>query len=168
MLDSVIVNGWQKTSDVSYTTSYLADVEDTKIYAGKKTNEVILSNKTNGLPLSLGRTALAKIPGLNMWEMDGAGTQLNVGSRGTDPHRSIEMNMRQNGYNTNSDMFGYPENHYTVPMQAIEEIQLVRGSAALQFGPQFGGMMNYKLKQGDSTKPVAVESEQTAGGIQFF
>ena len=109
-------------------------MEDNKIYAGKKTNAVLLSNKTNGLPLSLGRTALAKIPGLNMWEMDGAGTQLNVGSRGTDAHRSIEMNMRQNGYNTNSDMFGYPENHYTVPMQAIEEIQLVRGSAAYSLG----------------------------------
>ena len=164
ILDSVIVNKWLKAPGASY----IADVEGTKIYAGKKTNAVILSDKTNGLPLSLGRTALAKIPGLNIWEMDGAGTQLNVGSRGTDAHRSIEMNMRQNGYNTNSDMFGYPENHYSVPMQAIEEIQLVRGSAALQFGPQFGGMMNYKLKQGDSTKPFAVESEQTAGAYNFF
>jgi Fe(3+) dicitrate transport protein len=78
------------------------------------------------------------------------------------------MNMRQNGYNTNSDIFGYPENHYTVPLQAVEEIQLVRGSAALQFGPQFGGMMNFKLKQGDSTKPLAIESEQTAGSNNFF
>ena len=100
-----------------------------------------------------------------MWEMDGAGTQLNVGSRGTDPHRSIEMNMRQNGYNTNSDMFGYPENHYTVPMQAIEEIQLVRGSAALQFGPQFGGMMNYKIKEGDSTKPLRGKLNKQPGTI---
>ena len=79
----------------------------------------------------MGRTALAKIPGLTMWEMDGAGTQLNIGSRGTDSHRSIEMNMRQNGYNTNSDMFGYPEDHYTVPMQAVEEIQLVRGFSSI-------------------------------------
>ncbi|HMG66273.1 MAG TPA: TonB-dependent receptor, partial [Chitinophagaceae bacterium] len=117
---------------------------------------------------NLGRTALAKIPGLTMWEMDGAGTQLNIGTRGTDSHRSIEMNMRQDGYNTNSDMFGYPENHYTVPLQAVEEIQLVRGSAALQFGPQFGGMMNYKIKEGDPGKPLAVESEQTAGGNNFF
>jgi Fe(3+) dicitrate transport protein len=78
------------------------------------------------------------------------------------------MNMRQNGYNTNSDIFGYPENHYTVPLQAVEQIQLVRGSAALQFGPQFGGMMNFKLKSGDSTRPLAIESEQTAGSNGFF
>ena len=85
--------------------------------------------------------------------MDGAGTQVNVGTRGTDTHRSIEMNMRQNGYNTNSDMFGYPEDHYTPPMQAISEVQYVRGSAALQFGSQFGGMMNYVIKQ-DFNKPI--------------
>lgn len=100
--------------------------------------------------------------------MDGAGLQLNLGTRGSDPHRSIEMNMRQNSYNTNSDAFGYPENHYNVPFQAISEIQFVRGSAALQFGPQFGGMVNYKIKEGDSTKIFDVESEQTAGSNNFF
>jgi len=163
-LDSVIVNAQLKGPEASY----LPDVNGMNIYAGKRTNNIELSDKMPGVQLNLGRTALAKIPGLTMWEMDGAGTQLNIGSRGTDSHRSIEMNMRQNGYNTNSDLFGYPENHYTVPMQAIEEIQLVRGSAALQFGPQFGGMMNFKLKQGDSTKPFTVESEQTAGSNNFF
>lgn len=163
-LDSVIVNAQLKTLGASY----LPDIKGMNIFAGKRTNEVVLSDKTPGIELNLGRTALAKIPGLTMWEMDGAGTQLNIGSRGTDSHRSIEMNMRQNGYNTNSDIFGYPENHYTVPMQAVEEIQLVRGSAALQFGPQFGGMMNFKLKHGDSTKPYAIESEQTAGSYNFF
>lgn len=164
-LDSVIVNAQLRISG----TSFLPNVSGMNIFAGKRTNDIILSDKeTPGLELNLGRTALAKIPGLTMWEMDGSGTQLNIGSRGTDSHRSIEMNMRQNGYNTNSDIFGYPENHYTVPLQAVEEIQLVRGSAALQFGPQFGGMMNFKLKQGDSTKPLAIESEQTAGGYNFF
>jgi Fe(3+) dicitrate transport protein len=103
-----------------------------------------------------------------MWDMDGAGTQVNIGSRSTDSHRSIEMNMRQNGYNTNSDMFGYPEDHYTPPMQGIQEVQLVRGSAALQFGSQFGGMMNYIMKEGDSSKPFAVESEQTTGSNNFY
>ncbi len=149
-------------------SSHLDDVEGTSIYAGKHTNSLILSDKIGGLPMNLSRTALAKIPGLTMWDMDGAGTQLNIASRGTDPHRSIEMNMRQNGYNTNSDMFGYPENHYSVPLQAVDEIQLVRGSGALQFGPQFGGMMNYKLKRGDTTKPFALETEQTIGGKNFF
>ena len=53
--------------------------------------------------LNLGRLQLAQILGLNMWQMDGTGTQLNIGTRGTDAHRDIEMNMRQNGYMTSSD-----------------------------------------------------------------
>lgn len=165
ILDSVIVSASYR---VSSQTS-LPDISDYAIFAGKRTNSLVLSsNNNNGSQLNLGRVLLSSIPGLTMWEMDGAGTQLNIGSRGTDPHRSIEMNMRQNGYNTNSDIFGYPENHYTVPMQAVEEVQLVRGSAALQFGPQFGGMMNYKLKEGDSIKSFAAETEQTAGSYNLF
>lgn len=163
-MDSIIVNSHTRPSEASY----LSDIEGINIFAGKRTNVLTLSNNTSGLALNNGRTILAKIPGITMWEMDGAGTQLNIGTRGTDSHRSIEMNMRQNGYNTNSDIFGYPENHYTVPMQAIDEIQYVRGSAALQFGPQFGGMMNYKLKTGDSTKPFVFETEQTTGSNKLF
>jgi Fe(3+) dicitrate transport protein len=163
-LDSVIVNAYIRSKDATY----LPDVQDMNIYAGKKTNEIFLGNSTANLAQNLTRTAFAQIPGLTMWDMDGAGTQVNIGSRSTDSHRSIEMNMRQNGYNTNSDMFGYPEDHYTPPMQGIREVQLVRGSAALQFGPQFGGMMNYIMKNGDSSKPFAIESEQTTGSNNFF
>ena len=164
-LDSVIVNAYIRSKDASY----LPDIQGMNIFAGKKTNTVSFSNnKIANLPQNLTRMAFAQMPGLTMWDMDGAGTQVNIGSRSTDSHRSIEMNMRQNGYNTNSDMFGYPEDHYTPPMQGIQEVQLVRGSAALQFGSQFGGMMNYIMKEGDSSKPIAVESEQTTGSNNLF
>jgi Fe(3+) dicitrate transport protein len=146
----------------------LPEVQGVYIYSGKRTNDVIPDASGANLAANVARMAFARIPGLNVWEMDGAGTQVNIGSRGTDTHRSIEMNMRQNGYATNSDVFGYPEDHYTPPMQGIREIQLVRGSSALQFGPQFGGMMNYVMKEGDSTRPLVVESEQTAGSYNFF
>lgn len=162
--DSVLVSAYIKSAK----SRFLPDIVGTNIYAGKKTNIVYLDPSRTNLAQNLTRTAFAKIPGLTMWDMDGAGLQINVGSRGTDSHRSIEMNMRQNGYNINSDIFGYPEDHYTPPMQAIQQVQLVRGSAALQFGSQFGGMMNYVMKEGDSTKPFAVETEQTAGSNNFF
>lgn len=147
---------------------YLPDVKGVNIFAGKKTNVVNVSNGEANLPQNIGRMIFVKMPGVNLWDMDGAGTQMNIGSRGTDAHRSIEMNMRQNGYITNSDIFGYPENHYTVPMQAVRQIQLVRGSAALQFGSQFGGMMNYIIKEGDPSKVFSFESEQTVGSFNFF
>lgn len=147
---------------------HLSSVENLFIYAGKKTNIVTPDPGNANLAQNIGRMAFAQVPGINVWDMDGAGTQINIGTRATDMHRSIEMNMRQNGYNTNSDMFGYPEDHYTPPMQGIGKIEVVRGSAALQFGSQFGGMVNYKMKQGDSTKQFSLESEQTAGAYNFF
>jgi Fe(3+) dicitrate transport protein len=137
-LDSVIIK--------ENRLKHLPNVTGTYIFAGKKTNLLFPDEGKANLANNNVRMAFAKVPGLNVWEMDGAGLQINIGTRGTDVHRSIEMNMRQNGYNTNSDVFGYPENHYNVPFQAISEIQYVRGSAALQFGSQFGGMVNYKIK----------------------
>lgn len=163
-LDSIMVSTYISNA----RPKYMADVQGVNIFAGKKTNIVSLDPTRVNLAQNLTRTAFAKIPGLTMWDMDGSGLQVNIGSRGTDSHRSIEMNVRQNGYNINSDLFGYPEAHYTPPFQAIRQAQLVRGSAALQFGSQFGGMVNYVMKEGDSTKPVAIESEQTAGSNNFF
>jgi Fe(3+) dicitrate transport protein len=162
LLDTVTVSAILKSS------YYLASTEGVNVFAGKKTNVLHEAAMEGNLAANVQRTAFAKIPGLRMWEMDGAGTQLNLGTRGTDAHRCIEMNMRQNGYVTNSDIFGYPEDHYNIPLEAIQEVQYVRGSSALQFGPQFGGMMNFILKKGDSTKPFALESDQTAGAYNFF
>jgi len=162
MLDVVTIKG---TSD---GRRHMSDVDGVNIFAGKKTEIIRLTPGDANLPQNVGRMIFAKMPGVNLWDMDGAGTQMNIGTRGTDAHRSIEMNMRQNGYNTNSDIFGYPENHYTVPMQGVRQVQLVRGSAALQFGSQFGGMMNYVMKEGDTTKVFSLESEQTVGSYNFF
>jgi Fe(3+) dicitrate transport protein len=159
-LDSVTIRATQ--------TRFLPEVQGTYIFSGKRTNDVIPDSTGANLPTNMARMTFARIPGLNIWEMDGAGTQVNIGTRGTDTHRSIEMNMRQNGYVTNSDIFGYPEDHYTPPMQGIREVQLVRGSAALQFGSQFGGMMNYVMKDADSDRVLGIEIEQTTGSYNFF
>ncbi len=163
-LDSVTVNSYLR----SQIKQSLPDIYETYIFAGKKTDLLNPDASKGNMAQNMGRLQFAQIPGLHMWDMDGAGTQLNIGTRGTDAHRDIEINMRQNGYMTNSDAFGYPENHYTVPMQGIQQLQYVRGSAALQFGPQFGGMMNYIMKEGDTTKQLAIESEQTAGSNGLF
>lgn len=161
ILDSILIRD-------SRLNTFLPDVEGTTIYSGKKTNVIDVIESSANLPQNVGRMIFSKIPGVHIWDMDGGGTQMNVSTRGTDAHRSIEMNMRQNGYNTNSDIFGYPENHYTVPMQGVKQVQLIRGSAALQFGSQFGGMMNYVMKDGEGSKPFFFESEQTFGSNKFF
>lgn len=147
---------------------HLPDVSGTSIFAGKRTFIINPDAGKSNLATNNARTIFAQVPGVNIWEMDGAGLQINIGTRGTDTHRSIETNMRQNGYNVNSDIFGYPEAHYTPPFQAINAMQIVRGSAALQFGSQYGGMVNYHIKEADTSKRFGIESEQTAGSNRFF
>ncbi|TFF38849.1 TonB-dependent receptor family protein [Mucilaginibacter psychrotolerans] len=159
-LDSVIIKEGRSKN--------LPDQSGTYLFSGKKTNVIYADPGKANLSGNVARTLFAQVPGINVWEMDGAGLQLNIGTRGTDMHRSIETNIRQNGYNTNSDVFGYPENHYNMPFQAIGEVQYVRGSAALQFGDQFGGMVNFKIKEPDTTKTFGLESEQTIGANRFF
>jgi Fe(3+) dicitrate transport protein len=164
LLDSIVVTSSLRLN----ATPYLRNIEGFSVLAGKKTNNIILDQAKANLAGATTRMIFSQVPGVTLWDMSGTGGQVNIGSRGTDAHRAIEMNVRQNGYNVNSDVFGYPEAHYTAAMEGVQRIELVRGSAALQFGPQFGGMINYVMKEGDSTKPLSIESEQTGGSSGFF
>jgi Fe(3+) dicitrate transport protein len=70
---------------------------------------------------------------------------LHYGGRGLDPNRTSNFNTRQNGYDISADVLGYPESYYATP-EALEEIQVIRGAASLQYGTQFGGLVNFKIK----------------------
>lgn len=80
------------------------------------------------------------------------------------PNRSWELNTRQNGIDISADVFGYPEAYYNPPLEAVESIQMVRGGASLQFGIQFGGMLNYVLKR-ETEKPFSFETQNTVGSF---
>ena len=141
----------------------MPDIKENVIYAGKKT-EVIQLDKINAdLSTNNTRQVFAKVPGMSIWENDGSGIQAGVAARGLSPNRSWEFNVRQNGYDISSEVFGYPETYYTPPMEALKKIEVVRGAASLQFGPQFGGLINYQLKKGNPNKPISFETQQTVG-----
>ena len=101
----------------------------------------------------------------NIWESDGSGIQIGLGGRGLNPSRNVNFNTRQNGYDISADALGYPESYYTPPSEAVEEIQMIRGAASLQFGPQFGGLINYKLKKGIKDKKAEVIARHTVGSF---
>lgn len=109
------------------------------------------------------RQMLVRVPGVMVYDMDGTGNQINVSVRGLDPHRSWEFNIRQNGILLNSDLYGYPASHYNPPMEAIADIQFIHGTSALQYGAEFGGLINYVLKQGDPHKSISGEFIQSYG-----
>ena len=80
--------------------------------------------------------------------MTGAVCNLGIGGRGLSPNRSSNFNIRQNGYDISADALGYPESYYTPSSEAMDRIEIIRGAASLQYGPQFGGLVNFVMKEG--------------------
>lgn len=136
-------------------------IEGVMIAHGKKAEIINLDHVNGNLANNNARQIYATIPGLNIWESDGAGIQLGIGGRGLSPNRTANYNTRQNGYDISADALGYPESYYTPPSQAIAQIQFIKGAASLQFGPQFGGMINFKLKEGDKYREITGEYQKT-------
>lgn len=65
-------------------------------------------------------------------------------------------------------MYGYPASHYSAPMESFEKIELVRGTGSLQYGAQFGGMINYITKRPDTAKAFMFETMNTVGSFGFI
>ena len=140
----------------------LRSVEGTAIYAGKKNEVILVDHSMANKATNNSRQVYSKVPGLNIWESDGLGLQLEIGARGLSPHRTSNFNTRQNGYDISADALGYPESYYTPPSEAIQKIEIVRGAASLQYGTQFGGLLNFVLKTG-ADKPLEVVARQSFG-----
>ena len=140
----------------------MPETKDNVLFSGKKNEVLKLSNINGNLTSNNAREIFARIPGVTVWENEGSGIQINVGVRGLSPNRSWELNTRQNGYDISSDVFGYPEAYYNPPLEAVETIELIRGGSSLQFGPQFGGMLNYVLKR-ETKKKFSFETQNTVG-----
>ena len=157
-LDTLLVEGRR-----SVTTGSLPDVHGTYLLAGKRSEVIQLSQLDANVAQKTGRQLFARIPGVFVYDMDGTGNQLNIATRGLDAHRSWELNVRQNEVLTNSDMYGYPASHYSPPTESIDRIELVRGTGSLQYGAQFGGMINYVTKGADSTRRFGFESINAVG-----
>lgn len=147
----------------------MPEVVGTSIYAGKKNALIVLDNVQGNVVTNTMRQVLAKVPGIHIWESDPSGVQIGIAARGLSPNRSFEFNVRQNGYDIAADPFGYPEAYYNPQLQAVQRIEIVRGQGSLQYGPQFGGLVNYILRNGSEiNKPVEFETQQTVGSNGLF
>lgn len=150
------------------SVSQLAPIQGTYIFAGKKSEVLRIEDSDMDIINKTGRQVFAKVPGIFVYDMDGAGNQINVSARGLDPHRGWELNSRKDGMLTNSDMYGYPASHYSIPMESVDRIEFVRGTGSLQYGSQFGGMLNYITKEANQQKPISFESYNTIGSYNLL
>jgi Fe(3+) dicitrate transport protein len=139
----------------------------TAIYAGKKTEVIDVSKLIANKATNNTRQIFAQVVGLTINESSDGGLQLSIGGRGLDPNRTSNFNTRQNGYDISADVLGYPESYYATPTEALEEIQIIRGAASLQYGTQFGGLVNFKLKS-PTEKPFELTTRNTLGSYGLY
>lgn len=165
VLRTVIVNGVRTISGMGR----LDEIHNGVIYSGKKTEVILLDSLDANTAQNNPRQVLGRIPGANYSETQGSGFPSNgIGFRGLTPTQSVETNTRQNGYNLAADIYGYSESYYQPPLEAVQRIEVTRGESSLQFGPQFGGVINYIIRDGASQRPVEYTMQQTGGSYGLF
>ncbi len=148
------------------TIGSLPDVFGPLVLTGKKSEVILVDSMGANAAQNVARQVLGRVPGLVVAETEGAGFPSNgIAVRGLNPTQSIEMNVRQNGVGIAADPYGYPETYYLPPLESVERIEIIRGASGLQFGPQFGGMVNYVMRRGDATRPFAATLQQTGGSF---
>lgn len=156
MQNSVLIKLTKKVNTVE-------GANNTIITSGKKTDYLDIQKQPANLVTNNTRQVFGQVAGINIWENDGSGLQTNVATRGLSPNRSWEFNVRQNGIDISSEIFGYPEAYYQPTFEAVDHIEIVRGAAGLQFGPQFGGLLNYVLKEAPKNRKISYQGNFTGG-----
>jgi Fe(3+) dicitrate transport protein len=139
--DRLVIEGTE-VNPVEYPA--LPEIEGTRINSGKKTSFV----KPEEFPTIANndyRELFATTPGLLVSE-EPSSPIVNFGYRGLDSQRSEFMQVLKDGVSIKNEQFGFPESHYTPILDAVERVEFIRAGAALQFGPQPGGALNFVMK----------------------
>lgn len=164
-LDEVVVSESQQRG--ARSMRILRDTEETMIFVGKKSSVAMIDKMLVNKAANNTRQMFRNVSGIVIHEGGEGGLQLNIGARGLDPNRSANFSVRQNGYDISADPLGYPESYYTPNADDIKEIQVVRGASALQYGSQFGGMINFKLAP-PADKKIEVKQHFSVGSYGFL
>ncbi len=144
---------------------FLPDVQGTRVNAGKKTTILDLDS----LPRITGnnyRQALAQAPGLVLSEE--TSPLLSIGYRGLEPHRAQFTQVLKDGVPIHADQFGYPEAYYAPPLDTVDRIEFTRGGAALMYGPQPGGALNYVTHRPRTDRPLSGSTLHTFGSEDYY
>jgi Fe(3+) dicitrate transport protein len=162
--EHVVVTGTFDIEPLEYPA--LPEVEGTKINSGKKTSFV----KPEEFPSVANndyREVTATTPGLIVSE-EPSSPIINFGYRGLDSQRSEFMQILKDGVSIKNEQFGFPETHYTPILDAVERIEFIRGGAALQFGPQPGGALNFIMKMPRRDATFHITQKLTFGSDELF
>ncbi len=152
-------------SDETIQAPYLPPVLGTRIYSGKKTSVIDLDEFPR-ITNNNYRQALAKTPGLYLSEE--TSPLISIGYRGLDPGRVQFTQVLKDGIPIHADQFGYPEAYYSPPLDTVDRLEFLRGGAALLYGPQPGGALNFITHRPRPDRPFAFGSTNTFGSDAYF
>lgn len=96
------------------------------------------------------------IPGINGYADDGFGnSRLSIGIRGLNPRRSARVLILEDGVPIQPAVYIYPNAYYNPPADRIDAVEVIKGSAAVRYGPQtMGGVINYTTRRPDGTRGI--------------
>ena len=88
---------------------------------------------------------LEYVPGINGYADDGIGnSRISISIRGLNPRRSSRVLILEDGVPIQPALYIYPNMYYNPPAERIDRIEVIKGSGAINFGPQtMGGVINY-------------------------
>jgi Fe(3+) dicitrate transport protein len=144
---------------------FLPDTQGTHVNVGKKTTVLDF----DGLPRITGnnyRQALSHAPGLILSEE--TSPLLSIGYRGLAPHRAQFTQVLKDGIPIHADQFGYPEAYYAPPLDTVDRIEFTRGGAALMYGPQPGGALNYVTHRPRTDTKFGGSTLHTVGSDGYY
>ena len=92
---------------------------------------------------------------------------LSIGIRGLNPRRSARVLILEDGVPIQPAVYIYPNAYYNPPSDRIDAVEVIKGSAALRFGPQtMGGVINYTTHKPVGTRRLA--NQVTVGNNGFY
>ncbi|MBE84449.1 MAG: TonB-dependent receptor [Gemmatimonadetes bacterium] len=109
-----------------------------------------LESESVGLIRPIGiQELLEMVPGINGYADDGfANSRLSIGIRGLNPRRSSRVLVLEDGVPIQPALYVYPNMYYNPPSERINEVEIIKGSSAIRFGPHtMGGVINYTTRK---------------------
>ncbi|MBC7980735.1 MAG: TonB-dependent receptor plug domain-containing protein, partial [Armatimonadetes bacterium] len=155
----------ESESDRTVQDPWLPSVLGASIFSGKKTTVVDLDK----LPEIIGnnyRQALTQTPGLLLSEE--SSPLVSIGYRGLPPGRAQFTQVLRDGIPIHADQFGYPEAYYTPPLDTVDRIEFLHGGAALQYGPQPGGSLNFITHRPRTDKEFSFRTQHVIGSDDLY
>ena len=143
-----VENKKNKLQDVEIQGEWLGEssVNNVKTYSGSRT-VIKIEDLEKVAALNI-EDALRTIPGVQIQDETGTGVLPNISLRGLQPGRSSYLNVLVNGIPAAIAPYSHAGfSLFPITMETIKTIDVVRGGAAVHYGPNnVGGVVNFVTK----------------------